>query len=224
MKKKQGVSFCVAIITFLAFIVWTVLVRVVDVAPVGPQGSSVGFSTFNVFVRELTGFHAELYVITDWLGCVPICVAAGFAILGLVQLITRKSIKKVDKSIIILGFFYIVVIALYFLFEFVVINYRPVLIEGMLEASYPSSTTMLVMFVMPTALMQFNSCIKKRFIKICVLVVVMIYTAFMVICRLLSGVHWITDIIGGAFISTSLVSAYSFLTHISILFESRYAQ
>ena len=115
-------------------------------------------------------------------------------------------------------------IALYFLFEFVVINYRPVLIEGMLEASYPSSTTMLVMSVMPTALMQFNNRIKKRFVKLCVLVVIIIYTAFMVVCRLLSGVHWITDIIGGAFVSTSLVSAYSFLTHISILFESRYAQ
>ena len=107
-----------------------------------------------------------------------------------------------------LGVFYIVVIAVYLLFECVVINYRPVLINGVLEASYPSSTTMLVMTVMPTALMQWNQRIKTTVLRRSVLVATVAFIAFMVIGRLLSGVHWVTDILGGAMLSISLVSAY----------------
>lgn len=109
-----------------------------------------------------TGVHFELYNITDWLGLVPLFVCMGFGILGLVQWIKRKSICKVDHDILILGGFYIITIAAYLLFESVVINYRPVLIGGILEASYPSSTTMLVMCVMPTAIMQLKSRIKNK--------------------------------------------------------------
>lgn len=86
---------------------------------------------------------------------------------------------------------------LYFLFEKVVINYRPVLIEGVLEASYPSSTTMLTPCVIPTAILQFKSRIKNVAIRKTVLTVLAIFAAFMVIGRLISGAHWLTDIIGG---------------------------
>ena len=149
-----------------------------------------------------------LYVITDWLGLVPIGVAFGFAVLGLVQLIKRKSLFGVDRSILVLGGFYIVVMAIYVLFEMVIINYRPVLIEGYLEASYPSSTTMLVLCVMPTAIMQLNSRIKNQALKRCVAYSIAAFIAFMVIGRLVSGVHWISDIIGGALISAGLVMTY----------------
>ena len=57
--------------------------------------------------------HWTLYILTDWLGLVPIGIAFGFAILGLVQLIRRKSLLKVDRDILILGSFYIVVPAAY---------------------------------------------------------------------------------------------------------------
>ena len=127
------------------FVLWTVLVCLVDVQAVGPEGSSVGFATLNSFVHDLTGVNFSLYIITDWLGLVPFGVAFGFAILGLVQWIKRKSFFKVDRSILALGGFYIVVMSVYVLFEMVVINYRPTLIDGYLEVSYPSSTTMLVM-------------------------------------------------------------------------------
>ena len=133
-----------------AFVLWTVLVSYVDVRAIGQNASSVGFATLNGYVHNLTGVNMFLYTITDWLGLVPIGVAFGFAVLGLVQWVGRKSLFKVDRSILALGGFYIIVLAMYIFFEIVVINYRPVLIDGYLEASYPSSTTMLVMCVMPT--------------------------------------------------------------------------
>ena len=157
-----------------------------------------------------------LYVITDWLGLVPICVAFGFAVLGFVQWIKRKSLLKVDRSILTLGGFYIVVMAVYILFEIVVINYRPTLINGYLEASYPSSTTMLVMCVMPTAMMQLRTRIKNKAFSRCVMVAITAFIVFMVIGRLVSGVHWITDIIGGALLSTAIVFMYYAISDMAI--------
>ena len=198
----------------LVFVLWTVLLCFVDVRAIGPRESSVGLATLNGYVHNLTGVNMSLYVITDWLGLVPIGVAFGFAVLGLVQWIKRKSLLKVDRSILILGGFYIIVMAVYILFEILVINYRPTLINGYLEASYPSSTTMLVMCVMPTAMMQLRSRIKNDLLRRCVMLVISTFIAFMVIGRLVSGVHWITDIIGGALFSAAIVLIYYSITNI----------
>ena len=208
MKKKNRKPLALGVSLLAAFVLWTVLVRFVDVQPIGPEGSTVGFAALNGFVHELTGVKWLLYTLTDWLGLVPIAVALGFATLGLVQLIKRKSLRKVDYSILALGVFFIVVMAAYVFFEMVVINYRPTLIEGYLEASYPSSTTMLVMCVMPTAAMQLNSRIKNTVLKRCAVIAIAAFTAFTVLGRLISGVHWITDIIGGALFSAGLVTTY----------------
>ncbi|MBQ7407073.1 MAG: phosphatase PAP2 family protein [Clostridia bacterium] len=208
MEKKNKKRLVLGAGLVVAFVLWTVLVCFVDVRTIGPEGSSVGFATLNGFVHELTGVNWLLYTVTDWLGLVPIAVALGFAILGLVQLIKRKSLWKVDHSILALGVFYIVVMAAYLVFEIVVINYRPTLIEGYLEASYPSSTTMLVMCVMPTAAMQLNARIKNTVFRRCVIITIIVFIAFMVIGRLVSGVHWITDIIGGALFSAGVVTTY----------------
>ena len=197
-----------------AFVLWTVLVSYVDVRAIGQNASSVGFATLNGYVHNLTGVNMFLYTITDWLGLVPIGVAFGFAVLGLVQWVGRKSLFKVDRSILALGGFYIIVLAMYIFFEMVVINYRPVLIDGYLEASYPSSTTMLVMCVMPTAMMQLHARIKSDVFRRCVLISIAAFTAFMVIGRLASGVHWLTDIIGGALVSAGLVITYASVSDI----------
>ena len=192
----------------IAFVMWTAAIRFVDVQAIGPQESSVGFATINHLVHNLTGVHMSLYTITDWLGLVPLMVVMGFGTLGLIQWIKRKHLLKVDYSILVLGGFYIVVMAAFVLFEVFIINYRPVLIDGILEASYPSSTTMLVMCVMPTAIMQFNARIKNIVLKRCVASAIIAFIVFMVMGRLVSGVHWFTDIIGGALLSTGLVLMY----------------
>ena len=208
MKKKNSRLVWIGVCLLAVFVLWTMLICFVDVQAIGPQESSVGFATMNGYFHNLTGVSMSLYVITDWLGLVPIGVAFGFAVLGLVQWIKRKSLLKVDRSILALGGFYIVVMAVYILFEIVVINYRPTLINGYLEASYPSSTTMLVMCVMPTAMMQLRTRIKNDLFRRCVMLTITVFITFMVIGRLVSGVHWITDIIGGAILSTGLVMLY----------------
>ena len=208
MKKENQRNFCIATYMLLAFLLWTVAIQFVDVQAIGPQESSVGFATINQFVHNLTGVHMPLYTITDWLGLVPLTFVIGFALLGLIQWIKRKHLLKVDYNILVLGGFYIVVIAVYVLYEMFVVNYRPVLINGYLEASYPSSTTMLVMCVMPTAILQFNARIKNDVLKRCISSAITSFIVFMIIGRIISGVHWFTDIVGGALLSAGLVLMY----------------
>ena len=206
--KRIRKNFIASMCLLAAFVMWTLAICFVDVRAIGPKGSCVGFAVINDFVHTLMGVHLSLYNITDWLGLIPIFVCMGFGILGLVQWIKRKSICKVDYDILVLGGFYTVTIAVYLFFESVVINYRPVLINGFLEASYPSSTTMLVMCVMPTAIMQLESRIKNKVLCNIIVVTIIVFTAFMVIGRLISGVHWFTDIVGGALLSAGLVTMY----------------
>lgn len=211
MKKEAIKYFAVAVLFLVSFILWTVLVRVIDVEPIGPQCSSVGFAALNGCFHEFTGVHMNLYIITDWLSLIPACFIIGFGSLGLMQLIKRKNILKVDFDILILGAFYVIVMAIYLMFESLVINFRPVLINGILEASYPSSTTLLVLFVMSTAMIQLNNRIKNTKFKKCAELLIIAFIVFMVTARLLSGVHWLSDIIGGIFLSAGLVSMYYLL-------------
>ena len=208
MKNADKKKFLIGAGFLAAFVLWTVLVSLVDIRAIGPSGSSVGFATLNGYVHERIGVNLLLYTITDWLGLVPIGVAFGFAILGLVQWIKRKSLLKVDRSLLALGGFYVVVLAAYLFFEIVVINYRPVLLGGYLEASYPSSTTMLVMCVMPAAMTQLHARIENDVFRRCVMISIAVFIVFMVIGRLISGVHWFTDIVGGALLSEGLVMIY----------------
>ena len=208
MKKTGRRNFCVTICLLVAFALWTIAVGSIDVQPIGPRHSEVGFATMNGLVHRLIGMHMQLYVITDWLGLVPIGFALGFAALGFVQLVKRKSILKVDNSILILGGYYILVIVMYVFFEIHIVNYRPVLIEGYLEASYPSSTTMLVTTVMPTAMMQLSGRVKNSRFRYVLKLLINSFMVFMVIGRFVSGVHWISDIIGGLLLSAGLVMLY----------------
>ena len=209
MNRKSKIQIFTGLAFTIAFAVWTLLVLCVDTREIGPCGSSVGFAELNGRFHSLTGENMQLYVITDWLGLVPIAIAFFFAIFGLIEWIKRKSILKVDYSILVLGGFYILVIAVYLFFESVVINYRPVLIDGCLEASYPSSTTMLVTTVMPSTLMEVLRRIERGRVRALAVISVFLFTAFMVVGRIISGVHWITDIIGGALISAGLLFFYA---------------
>lgn len=211
MKRTGKKRILVGVGFLAAFTLWTVLVRFVDFRAIGPNGSSVGFAALNGYVHARTGVNFSLYTITDWLGLLPIGTVFGFAVFGLAQWIKRRSLLKVDRSLLVLGGFYIVVLAAYIFFEIFVINYRPVLIGGYLEASYPSSTIMLVMCVMPAAMMQLRERIKNHVLRWCMMILIAVFVAFMAIGRLVSGVHWLSDIIGGALLSAGLVIMYASL-------------
>ena len=206
MKEKRNLLAGVGLIG--VFALWTVLIQYVDVQAVGQNGTKIGFADFNVWFHRLTGVHMTIYTITDWLGLAPIFICLCFGALGFVQLVKRRSLLKVDPDILLLGIYYVLVIACYLIFEMIPVNYRPVLIEGRLEASYPSSTTLLVLSVMPTLWFQANRRVSNAMIRKAVAVFVVTFSVFMVIGRLVSGVHWATDIIGTVLLSAGLYMLY----------------
>lgn len=208
MQKNGKKNLILGMVSVAAFAVWTLLIQVVDVQPVGQNGTNIGFAAFNVRFHKLTGVHMTIYTITDWLGLVPLCVCMIFGGLGFVQLVKRRSLLKVDFDILLLGIYYILVIFGYLIFEAVPINYRPILIDGFLEASYPSSTTLLVLSVMPTLIYQANRRLENAVVKKVLCIFTVFFSAFMVIGRLLSGVHWFTDIVGAVFLSAGLFCIY----------------
>lgn len=212
--KRNAIFLTVAIISLIAFILWTIFLAFIDVQPIGPLYSSIGFATINKFVHNLTGENLILYLITDWLSFMPVFIMIFFAILGILQFIKRKNLFKVDFDLLCLGIFYILLFSLYIIFENVIINYRPILIDGILEVSYPSSTTLLTVCVMSTANWQLNYRVKKGKLKLILNILTKIFTVFMVVCRFLSGVHWFSDIVGGLFLSVSLKYFYYFLVDI----------
>ena len=208
MKKNKIKEFVPGIMFTAAFAVWTALIQIIDVQPVGQNGTNIGFAAFNCRFHQLTGVHMAIYTITDWLGLVPIAVCMVFGGIGLVQWIRRRNLLKVDHDLMILGIYYMIVIFCYLIFEMIPINYRPVLIEGRLEASYPSSTTLLVLSVMPTFMFQAGRRFTNTPARKAAAVFTISFSVFMVIGRLISGVHWATDIFASVFLSAGLFLLY----------------
>ncbi len=208
MKTKEIKIISIGILSVILFVIWTMLVQVVDVQMIGVNETSVGLAGLNSWFHSLTGVNMSLYTITDWLGLVPIFVCILFGAIGFVQLINRKSLLKVDFDIVILGVYYVIVILCYLIFEMIPINYRPILINGVMEASYPSSTTLLVLCVMPTLIFQVKRRIENDRLKIILNTITLLFSIFMVVARLISGVHWLTDIIGSIFLSVGMFNIY----------------
>ena len=193
---------------FAAFALWTALVQLVDVRPVGQKGADIGFAALNTWFHQLTGVHMQIYAITDWLGLVPIEVCLGFAALGAVQLVRRRSLLRVDPDLLLLGTYYVAVAFFYLLFEAVPVNYRPIPIDGAMGASYPSSTTLLVLSVMPALKHQVDRRSGSPSLKKATTAFAMAFSALMVAGRLVSGVHWVTGIIGSILLASALFMLY----------------
>ena len=214
MIKKGKKLILVAGSLFLIFIFYTLLVKFIDVKAIGPNDSKVGFASFNQIVHRWFPLNLTLYNVTDWGSILPIGVALLFAILGLVQLIKRKRIKRVDGNILALGICYLSTFIVYVFFEFVVVNRRPVLLDGILEASYPSSTTILSLVILVTCIDQVDIYIQSKVLNYSCKMMCIGYASFLVIGRIISGVHWASDIIGAMIVSAALILTYFSLRNI----------
>lgn len=213
MKRKIYLTATIAL--FGLFFLFTALVMTVDVQPIGPNGSTVGLASINGAFRDALGttesYNELWYNISELAGLIPLATAGCFAIFGLCQAIKRKSLFKVDSHLFVLAGFYAALLLAYVGFEIIEINFRPVLIEGELEASYPSSHTMLSIGIMTTAIFELHELIKNKKALLIISDVACIAVALTVLLgRLLSGVHWLTDIIAGILIVSALICLYRY--------------
>ena len=200
----------VSIVSGMLFVALIAFVLAYDVAAIGPNGTEIGLSHINQAVHEAIGSHMLWYNITEVLGVVSLLVAATFAGLGCYQMVRRKSLLKVDKQIYVLAGLYVVTMMMYVLFEKVVINYRPVIMPGdeLPEAAFPSSHTMLTCVIMGSALPMIKSYVKNTKLQLALEIVCIVIAVTMVAGRLLSGVHWLTDIFGAVLLSVTLLGIF----------------
>ena len=203
------VKLSTAVYLTMLFFALNIALITIDVQSIGPCNSTIGLATINQFFKELIGESKVLYDISELLGIIPLLTAVCFGVLGVVQLIKGASFKKVDVDLIFLALFYVVVILVYVFYEKIFVNYIPVLIEGELEAAFPSSHTLLAITIMGTAIMQINQRIKNKPLKVVLIALSIVVLIFSVVARCLSGVHWFTDVLGGLLIGSALALFYS---------------
>lgn len=214
--KQTNKSLLCSILTTILFIIFTIFVKVVDVKLIPTTATFVGFGTLNLWFHQLTKENLFLYQLGDWLSIIPLLICVVYALIGCYQLIKRKSIFKVDYNLLILGFYYVLLLGVYLLFEVIPVNYRPILINGALEVSYPSSTTLLVLCIMKTFAYNIKIYLNDKQSKRIIISLTMIYSIFMIIIRILSKVHWITDIIGAILLSNALYYLYQYFILIKL--------
>ena len=188
-------------------IIYTILVKNIDVSPIGPNSSSVGFSSINAFFQNLIGSHMTIYKLTEILGIIPLLIAISYALVGAFELFKRKSFIKVDYEIYALGILYIIVLGLYIFFEKCIINYRPILIDGILEASYPSSHTLMAICICGSSIIVNKKIFKNKISQIENKLSIFLMITI-VLGRFASGVHWFSDILGGIIISIALLFTF----------------
>ncbi len=213
--KKQLI---LSLILFGAFIVFTFTISHADVQTVPAisaetlhetdETEEVGMATLNLSVAEKISYHKSMVTVSKVLGIVAILLAVFFMALAVLEMIARKSVLKADKDLYVLAAFYLAVLLLYIAFDFLALNYRPVLLKEELEPSYPSTHTLIGICVFATSAMQFKNRIPQKAVNHTAVIFCLVCLAAIVITRFLSGVHWFTDIIGGILLSAFLISLY----------------
>ena len=199
--KRQKIWFGLSAAALALFIVWTLIVKFVDV-------DQVGLSHLNQFFWQHCGSNKAWELITKLMGYLCFLVLAGLVVCQIVQWVCRKSLWRVDKNLLAFDAIAVVFLVVYIFFEIVVINYRPVLIDGVEKASYPSTHAMLFVTVLPILIAQVWHYLKSKPWRIVLTVVLSLFMVIGVVGRLFSGMHWFTDIVAGIIIASSMVCFY----------------
>lgn len=211
MKKKVFIQFlAVALIA----VVFTVLVKTVDLGFVSNTDSAIGFASINLSFNSKFGFNPLLYKVSEYLGYSVFVIVAFFALLGIRELVKNKSLLKVDSDLYALAITYIFTLVVYFVFDkLLVINLRPLIMSGEMvaEPSFPSSHTLLAVVVCGTAIAECGK-VKKSGLRIILTLILSLLMAATVLTRLFSGVHWVTDIVGGVLWGEALMMVFQLIS------------
>ncbi len=133
--------------------------------------------------------------ITDIILVAALAVFAVFAILGLYQWIKRKSLKKVDKPLLLSLIPLSLMAATFIIFEkFLVLNTRP---NGSGEPSFPSTHTMVVATIFLLTAIILPNYIKSKTARIIMDIVMLLFIILVSIGRVLANMHWVSDVVGG---------------------------
>ena len=203
-----------SLISLFLSVLFTLAVIFIDVRPEGLIGTNIGLASLNLSVASFLDRNLLFYKIADYLGYLCFVIVAFYGIQGLIQLIRKKSIFRVDKRILTLGGIYLIIGIIYVVFNNIfVLNYRPVFIGAELESSFPSSHTLMALVVCVTSFFSLKHYIKNARLAKALNVCTVLLGLAIVTFRVFSGTHWITDIIASALYSVTLIFAFLALNY-----------
>ena len=133
--------------------------------------------------------------ITDIILIASLAILAVFAILGLYQWISRKSLKKVDKPLLWMSLPLALMAATYFIFDKILIwNTRP---NGSGEPSFPSTHTMVVATIFFCVAIILPQYVKSKIARVIIDLLMLALLALVCVGRVAANMHWTSDVIGG---------------------------
>ena len=206
--KTRKASFAQPVIMLTVFLLFTLLVAMVDYKPIGPRGSEVGLAAVNGFLHSHFGYNDLFYVLSKLLGYICFLIPVINAGVAVRDICRKKSLFKIGPDVLSAFVVYVLMAFFYVLFNTVVLNSRPVLMDGQLEASYPSSHTLLGVTLCLTAALQLNFRDRNLERKVRNQRILIALGVLVVVTRFFSGVHWFTDIVGGVLLGLTMTALY----------------
>ncbi|MBP5342565.1 phosphatase PAP2 family protein [bacterium] len=199
----------IPLVLLLVFVVFIVLVKTVDVSVIGENSTNIGLTFINKgFYESHKLINNTFYNVSKYLGYLSFLIIGFFLVVGVIQLIKRKGFFKVDTDLLLLGAIYVLTMVFYVFFEIVVVNVRPIIVDEPMEASFPSSHTLLAVVAVGTLLFEILKRISNKYLKWGSLIAASLFMIVLIVFRLLSGVHWVTDIIAGIILGLAIVSLF----------------
>lgn len=209
---KEKRNYYITLAIFIVFIIFTIGVMNIDVMAIGPKDGKVGFSTINKKVFEIFGQNDKWDQVSDKLLSISVFVELGFILITIFQIIKRKSLFKIDYDISIFFILYIIFALINVFFDYIAINNRPIIEDGKVEASYPSTHTFMTVFMLGFLMIEIWCRIKNKAIKNIIYTICVIIMIAMPILRVIAGRHWLTDVIGGVILGLfAVMLAYSLI-------------
>lgn len=148
-------------------------------------------------------------LISDVILVTAFAILGALAMLGLIQLISRRSLKKVDHELLMFPIPLAIMAIVYVVFEkFLILNTRP---NGSGEPSFPSTHVMItatIFFMVAVVL--------PRYIKskvLCAMFDIIMLILLVLVCtgRILANMHWPTDVAGGVVFASIFAAIYYLL-------------
>lgn len=206
--KKEAINFILAIVFLVLSAGFIYGCKNINVDKVGPNKVEVGYSSINEKVFNKLGKNDKYDKISDYLLYEAMATVGIFGVIGLYQLIRRKSLLKIDGDIWMLAWYYVLVVAVYVGFDKLSINLRPILTEKGAEPSFPSSHTLITFCFLGVTMIQASDRVRKKALRWFINIVCIGSMLAMPILRLLAGMHWFSDVVGGIIIGHVFVLAY----------------
>ena len=214
--KKYG-YFIASAVLLLIFIVFTILVKTVDVQYYF-NNTYVGFysikSKFGEFVTNF-GKYESMSKMSDIILYLSFAYILGLFIFAVIELIKNKSFKKLNMNYYLVLGGYVLTAIFYFVFEIVKVNYSPISPIDNLKPSYPSSHVLLgcMFYLLNTFTAMKLLKPEKEWIKPLVFIATGVICLLLIFTRALSSKHWLTDIIASIILVSSLYTLFIGVHH-----------